>query len=321
VSVVLKGAELLYRGINRARRALYRAGVLKSKRLPRTVVSIGNIAVGGGGKTPTTIAIAAALATRGLRVTILTRGYGGSASAEPGTIVDRSDPERFGDEPCLLAEKLPDVDVVVGSDRFASGTRYLDGHDCDLFLLDDGFQHLQLHRDVDIVLDLPRARWQREGRSALRHATFVLRRVEAFSGAPFEAALEPVTFRLAGEPWPLEELRTRRVLAFAGLADNEQFFASLRALGADIAAARSFNDHHRYTKGEIAALHSEAAQLHAATVTTEKDWVKIADASIGVVESTMRISGMDEIVERVEKVARSGAFATGGERREARGDE
>jgi tetraacyldisaccharide 4'-kinase len=306
VSIVLKGGELLYRAINRARRALYRAGMIRSRRLPRPVVSIGNIAVGGGGKTPTTIAIAAALVERGLRVAILTRGYGGSASGEPGAIVDRPEPERFGDEPCLLAEKLPGVDVVVGRDRFDSGTRYLESRDCDLFLLDDGFQHLQLHRDVDVVLDLPHARWQREGRAALRHATFVLKRVERLTGAPFEAALEPVAFRLAGEAWPLDELRTRRIFAFAGLADNVQFFASLRELGADIAAARSFPDHYRYSRGEVAALRAEAGALHAAPVTTEKDWVKITDASIGVIESAMRISGIEEIVERVVALVREG---------------
>lgn len=305
MSIVLNAAELLYRGVNRARRALYRNGTIAAKRLPRTVVSIGNIAVGGGGKTPATIAIAQALEERGLRVAILTRGYGGEASVEPGTIVDRVDPSRFGDEPSLLAEKLPGVDVVVGRDRFASGTRYLASRDCDVFLLDDGFQHVQLHRDVDIVLDLPAARWHREGRAALRHATFVLRRVERLTGAPFEAALEPLTFRLGGDAWPLDELRGKRVLAFSGLADNEQFFASLRALGAELAATRSFPDHHRYASGEIAAIRAEAARLHAAPVTTEKDWVKIVDESVGVVESAMRISGMDEIVDRVLSLARA----------------
>lgn len=307
MSVVLKAAELLYRGVNRARRALYRSGALKPRRLPRPVVSIGNIAIGGGGKTPTAIAIARALVERGLRVAILTRGYGGTVSASPGTIVDRSDPAHFGDEPCLLAASLPGVDVVVGADRFASGTRYLETHGCDLFLLDDGFQHLQLHRDVDIVLDLPRARWHREGRSALRAATFVLRRVDAPRGARFEAALEPVALRLAGEDWPLDELRSRRIFAFSGLADNEQFFTSLRALGTDLAATRAFRDHHAYTKGEIAALRAEAAVLHALPVTTEKDWVKIGDDSIGVVVSAMRIDGLDEIVARVEALCRGGA--------------
>ncbi|MBI2215612.1 MAG: tetraacyldisaccharide 4'-kinase [Acidobacteria bacterium] len=306
MSVVLKAAELLYRAVNRVRRALFRAGTLNSRRLPRPVVSIGNIAIGGGGKTPTTIVIAEALVARGLRVAILTRGYGGSASGEAGAIVDRADPDRFGDEPCLLAEKLPGVDVVVGRDRFASGVRYLENRDCDLFLLDDGFQHLQLHRDIDIVLDLPGARWHREGRRALRHATFVLTRVDRLTGATFEAALEPVAFRLAGESWPLEELRTRRAFAFAGLADNLQFFAALRALGADVAAARSFPDHYRYSVGEIAALRAEAASLHAAPITTEKDWVKINDASIGVIESSMTISGLEEIVERVVSLTHAG---------------
>ncbi|MCM2315465.1 MAG: tetraacyldisaccharide 4'-kinase [Thermoanaerobaculia bacterium] len=305
MSLILKAAELAYRGVNRARRALYRAGILSSRRLPRAVVSIGNIAIGGGGKTPATIAIAHALQDRGLRVAILTRGYGGRATDEPGTIVSGVDAERFGDEPSLLAKRLAGIDVVVGGDRFESGTRYLAAHDCDVFLLDDGFQHLQLHRDLDIVLDLPSARWQREGRSALSAATFVLRRVERLTGAPFEAALEPVAFSLGGSAWPVDELRGKRVLAFSGLADNEQFFASLRGVGAELAGVRSFPDHHRYANDEIAALRTEAAALHAAPVTTEKDWVKIGDESVGVVESAMRISGMEEIVERIEQLARA----------------
>ncbi len=306
MKAILRPVELLYRGVNRARRALYRSGLLVAKRLPRTVVSIGNIAVGGGGKTPTTIAIAQALQSRGIRVAILTHGYGGAASDEPGTIVDRADPERFGDEPSLLAKTLAGIDVVVGRDRFASGGRYLTSHDCDVFLLDDGFQHLQLHRDIDVVLDLPSARWHREGRSALSDATFVLRRVERLTGAPFEAVLESVAFRLGGDSWPLDELRGKRVLAFAGLADNEQFFASLRTLGAEVAETRSFADHHRYTPEEVTTTRTEAATLRAAPVTTEKDWVKIGDESIGVVESAMRISGIEEIVDRVVALTREG---------------
>lgn len=305
MSVLLKAAELAYRGVNRARRALYRAGIFSPRRLPRTVVSIGNIAIGGGGKTPTTIALAHALQARGLRVAILTRGYGGTASDEPGTIVSGVDAERFGDEPSLLAKRLAGIDVVVGANRFESGTRYLAAHDCDVFLLDDGFQHLQLHRDLDIVLDLPSARWQREGRSALSAASFVLRRVERMTGAPFEAAIEPVAFTLGGSSWPVDELRGKRVLAFSGLADNDQFFASLRGAGAEIAGVRPFPDHHRYASDEIAAIRTEAASLHAAPVTTEKDWVKIGDESVGVVESAMRISGIEEIVARIEQLARA----------------
>jgi len=307
----LKPAELLYRGINRIRRALYRSGILLAKRLPRTVVSIGNIAVGGGGKTPTTIAIAVALQARGLRVAILTRGFGGTASPEPGTIVDRIDPERFGDEPSLLSQKLPGVDVVVGRDRFASGTCYLASRDCDIFLLDDGFQHLELHRDLDIVIDLPPARWHREGRAALSTADFVLERVEHLTGAPFEAALEPVTFRLGGDAWPLDELRGKRVFAFSGLADNDQFFAALRALGAEVAGTQSFPDHHRYGSEDARAVRTRASALGAVPITTEKDSVKLNDESIAVVESAMRISGIEEIVDRIETLV--------GARRQARG--
>src|SRR4029077_19855105 len=112
--LLLKPAELLYRGVNRVRRSLYRRGVLRSKRLPVPVISVGNIAMGGGGKTPTVIAIARALSERGMRVGVLTRGYGRSGA---GGVVDAPDAARFGDEPVLIKKSAPNVDVIVGANR------------------------------------------------------------------------------------------------------------------------------------------------------------------------------------------------------------
>ncbi|MEO8034121.1 MAG: tetraacyldisaccharide 4'-kinase, partial [Acidobacteriota bacterium] len=165
----LKLAELLYRGINRARRSLYRLGVLRAKKLSRPVISIGNVSTGGAGKTPATIAVARFLLGRGYRVAVLTRGYG---RAGAGGRVTALDPSRFGDEPVVIKKQLPNVDVMVGSNRYASAHET----DADIYVLDDGFQHLQLHRDVDIVIDVPHPRFRREGNSALRHADLVLPR-------------------------------------------------------------------------------------------------------------------------------------------------
>lgn len=244
---MIKIAELLYRGINRVRRALYRAGILKPKRLRVPVISVGAIAAGGSGKTPATIAIAGALAARGLRVGVLTRGYG---RAGAGGVVRELDPDRYGDEPVVIKKRLPNVDVVVGKNRYDNAIR----NDADVFVLDDGFQHLQLHRDLDVVIDHPAA-FFREGRSALRDADVIL----------------PRKIKL-NVP---ESLRGKRIFAFAGLADNDQFFHSL---GLELVGKRSFPDHHRYTSADIEAIKREAA--NATIVTTEKDAVKIADRDI-----------------------------------------
>ena len=257
-----------YRGVNRLRRALYRAGILQPKRLTRPVISVGNIAAGGAGKTPAVIALVRFLTERGYRVAVLTRGYGRRDSSVTGEITSL-DAERFGDEPVLIKKSVDNVAVLVGSNRYENARNY----DADVFVLDDGFQHLQLARDVDIVIDVPRPRFSREGRSALRDADFVI----------------PRQLRTVIPP----ELRGKRVFAFAGLADNAQFFASLEGL--DVTGTRGFPDHHRYTPAELAALR-EAAN-GATLVTTEKDWVKLQDPSIVAIGAEFEIGS--DVLERV----------------------
>jgi tetraacyldisaccharide 4'-kinase len=271
VSIVTKPLELLWRAVNRLNRALYRKGIRRAERLPRPVVSVGNLGVGGAGKTPATIAIVRFLMARGLRVVVLTRGYGRTG---PGGRVDAYDAARFGDEPVLIA-KATGAKVIVDENRYRSGLAAQ--ADADVFVLDDGFQHLELARDVDIVIDAPSSRY-REGRSALRDAHFVIHR------------------RLRID---CQAVRGKRVFAFAGLADNEQFFAALRECGAIIAGTRGFPDHHRYTAADIAALKNAAADP---LVTTEKDAVKIADRDIIAVSAEMEIepSVLESILARID---------------------
>lgn len=256
MTVLLKPIELAWRGVNRLRRALYRAGVLRAKRLPKPVVSVGSIGAGGAGKTPATIAIARHLIARGYKVAVLTRGYG---RAGAGGVVDALDAAKYGDEPVLI-KRATGAEVIVGSNRYRNALTI----SCDVFLLDDGFQHLQLARDVDVVIDAP-SKWHREGRSALRDADFVI----------------PRRLRL-----DCAAVRGKRVFAFAGLADNEQFFTALRACGADVVGTRGFPDHHRYTAADLAALRNSGAEL---LVTTEKDAVKIEGEGIVAVGAEMVI--------------------------------
>jgi tetraacyldisaccharide 4'-kinase len=278
VTILLKPIELLWRGVNRLRRALYRRGILKSKRLPRPVISVGNLAAGGSGKTPAVIAIARDLTKRGFKVAVLTRGHGRSGDeAGPVTALDAA---RFGDEPVLIKSKLQNVHVIVGSKRYHNAVRFLARNDCDLFVLDDGFQHLELARDLDVVIDAGRG-VMREGRSALEDAGIVMQR----------------NLRLVVPP----ELTGRRVFAFAGLADNEQFFASLRANGLEVVATRSFRDHFRYTPAVISAIRKEASAAGAeAIVTTEKDAVKFDAHGIIAIAAEMIIE--PEVLATIAKI-------------------
>lgn len=298
---LLKPIELLYRGVNRARRGWYRSGLGKRQVLPRPVVSVGNIAMGGGGKTPTVIAVAEALSGRGLRVAVLTRGFGGELSARVGQIVEPPfDPVKYGDEPVLIARRAPDIDVVVGARRWASGITYLVQRDCDVFLLDDGFQHLELERDLDIVLDRPEAAWHREGRSALRDADFVLRRVDdPCDDGEWTARMVVSGFRQAEARRPAGDLHGAKVYVFSGLADNEQFRRTVSGLGCDVAGWMGFPDHHRYTSAEIGRIRAEAARVGAIPVTSEKDGVKLDDPEIAVLEASMWIPSLDAIIDRV----------------------
>lgn len=265
-------AERLYWSVNAIRRDLYRRGLLRSQRLPVPVISVGNIAIGGSGKTPLVIAIARHLLAKGRSVAILTRGYGrpGRASGAVGSF----DAAEWGDEPVLMKKQLENVDIIVGHDRFNKASDYLAYKQVSLFLLDDGFQHLQLHRDLDVVIDHPAAAHYRESRKALRDADLILVR-----GGDY------VVHPNVPSAW-----KNRRVYAFAGLADNEQFFTSLRAAGLQVVGTRSFPDHHFYADDEIALIKRDAAAAGAdLIVTTEKDAVKIDDPSIVAVGATTLI--------------------------------
>lgn len=266
--MIVNPLELVWRGVNRVRRALYRRRILRPSTLPRPVLSVGNLSAGGAGKTPAVITLARDLTRRGLRVAVLTRGYG--RASQEGGVVDRLDPARFGDEPVLIKTLLPEVAIIVGRYRYRNALRFLDTHQCDVFILDDGFQHLQLARQVDLLIDAPGSRCHREGRSALKDADFVI----------------PRSLRILNG----EQLRGRRVFAFSGLADNEQFFQSVRQCGAVLAGSRGFPDHHRYTARELEGLRRAASDLSAELlVTTQKDAVKIGEHDIITLVAEMSI--------------------------------
>jgi len=250
--------------------------VLPPKRLPRPVISIGGIGSGGAGKTPAVIAVCRHLEQQGLRVAVLTRGYKREHKSITGRVTSL-DAKKYGDEAVLIKSSIQG-EVIVGESRYRNALIFMRDFDCDVFVLDDGFQHVQLHRDLDIVIDAP-ARYHRELPSAFRHADLVLpRRLRT---------IVP------------ESLRGQRVFAFSGLANNEQFFASLRDAGLDVVGTRGFGDHYRYAPADLETIRrdAEGAQL----VTSGKDAVKIADPSIVAVgaEFVIEQETLDQIVSGV----------------------
>jgi tetraacyldisaccharide 4'-kinase len=284
--------SLVYSSVARVKNWCYARGVFRKRKLPGTVFSVGNLTVGGTGKTPLVLAIAEHLAEEGKHAAILTRGYRGTA----GTTASG---EPQSDEVALLRERLAGkVQLGVGADRYKSGT-VLAKHGIDWFVLDDGFQHLKLSRDVDIVLVdatdpfgggtvLPAGRL-REPLSALRRADMVVitRSVQAPSPA-IEAIIRrhsdcPIFYastrlesvlRVPGldVALPPPDWRKARFLAFCGIGNPAAFFEDLRNWGFQVAQQRSFADHHVYTAREAAELEHAASSCGAdALLCTEKD--------------------------------------------------
>jgi tetraacyldisaccharide 4'-kinase len=306
-SRVLSVAAGGYRGLLGTRDWLYARGVLKCRRLGCPVVSVGNLTVGGTGKTPAVELAVRTLIELGHRPAVLSRGYGRRSHgiqivADTASI--RLDAEEGGDEPFLLARRLPGVPVVVGSNRHAAGRHALARFGVSAIVLDDGFQHRTLAKDVEIVMARARAPWGngrllpggplREPLSALGRASLIV--VTGASSADDVAEVADAARRHAPrtpvltaryvptECWevstmkyqPVESLLGKRLLAFAGIGVPEGFRHTLREAGVREAGFTRFGDHHWYTREELRGLDTAAAACGAdGLVTTEKDWVRL----------------------------------------------
>ncbi len=282
---------------------------VRPRRLALPVVSVGNLSAGGTGKTPFVIALAKLLKAEGLAVDVLSRGYG-----RRGTTVERVIPtgsaECYGDEPLLIARQTG-VPVYVGARRWEAGRLAEAGRDggggVGLHLLDDGFQHRQLHRDVDLVLVnsedlgdwlLPAGNL-REPLSALRRATVFAVSVED------DAAVERLRAIGLGQPvWRFRrEMMVPKVAgpvyAFCGIARPEQFFDGLERAGMTLVARKVFRDHAPYRASDIRALEQFADRMGASggLVTTEKDRVRMGDLAAGLGEVPLLTAGLRIVLE------------------------
>ena len=312
---LLRPLAPVYGLVTRLRALAYRRGLLPTHRLPVPVVSVGNLTFGGTGKTPTVVALVRDLVRRGRHPAVLTRGYG-RRGREPLLLVgpDCGVPVSMsGDEPAELVRQLPGVPVAVDADRIRGGAAAL-ALGADVMVLDDGFQHLRLERDLDlVVLDAgdpwggnalpPRGRL-REPVSALGRASAVLlTKVQPGADVPgiigrvrrlapgvqiLQSRMTPRAVRTPDGTRQPEVLAGRRVLAFAGVGRPEGFRALLEAAGAEVVEGRWFPDHHRYGTAELRQLVADAQARDAVLVTTGKDAVKLpADLPAWTVEAAV----------------------------------
>lgn len=268
---------MLYGAVVRTRGLLFRHGVLRSVRLHAPVVVIGNLTVGGTGKTPLTIAVVEALRQRGHRPGVVSRGYGGT-QREPILLGDAPDPAQVGDEPCLI--HASGVPVAVGRDRPAAAQLLLDAG-CDVVIADDGLQHYRLVRDVEIcVIDGVRRFGNRRLLPAgpLREPITRLQRVDlrVCNGDAAEPGEYPMQLHggeavdlLDGHRQPLAAFRGQRVHAVAAIGNPQRFFDSLREVGIEV-IEHAFADHHAFGPAELAFADGLPVLM------TDKDAVKCA---------------------------------------------
>lgn len=258
-------------------------GLLMPQRAPVPVICVGNLVVGGAGKTPLAIALLARLAERGWRAHCVTRGYGGREGGPRRADPERDDAATVGDEPLLLARAAP---TWIARDRVA-GAQAAAAAGAEAVVLDDGFQNPRLAKDLSLIaVDgaygfgngriLPAGPLREPLAAGLARAQAVVLFGDDATGVA--QALPPGLPLLRADLVPDaagERFRGQRVLAFAGIGRPEKFFATLRVLGAEIAATRAFPDHHPYGAAEIDALRRQAARLRAGLITTEKDAVRL----------------------------------------------
>jgi len=304
LAAMLWALSKVYGLVVRARMACFRLGLLQTRRAGLPVISIGNITVGGTGKTPMTMMAARTLREAGHRVCIVSRGYGrrtrGVALVSDGRTVE-TDAGAFGDEPVMMAARLAGVAVAVSSRRYEGAEFAREKLDAEIVLLDDGYQHVALARDLNILLIdarerfgngrlLPRGILREPAREIKRADIIILTKVDAPSmTADFEKQLaglnhEAEIFHASYHPSGLNDIISgepvaaeagRGVVAFSGIASPRSFETLIEEAGMILLRHVRFPDHHRYSAEDVRFL-SGLAKEEALLVTTEKDAVKVA---------------------------------------------
>ena len=325
--VVLGSVAWVYGLVMRGRNRLYTVGILHSGKATVPVISIGNITTGGTGKTPLVIWLCNYLQNKGLHCSILTRGY-------------KTAPDQITDEPALLARACLDTDVIVNPNRLAGARKATSAYHAQVLVLDDGFQHRRLKRNLDIVaVDatcpfgygrvLP-AGLLREPKGGLSRADAVIitrfDQVDAEKMRQLEQEIQQiapnipiakaihkhtgaVTFQ--NEKLNLDELRSKKIFAFCGIGNPNAFFRCLEQNGLSLTDTQIFDDHHAYTQEEMRQIFEQARSCGAEMILcTQKDWVKSALLSPeeeGVVFAYLAmeldfLAGLDKITSLVDNL-------------------
>lgn len=325
----LTGCAWLYGTAMRARAWLYRACLLESFGLPCRVIAVGNITVGGTGKTPTVSLLARSLADRGIATCVVSRGYRGARTRAPLVVSDGSrvlaDAADAGDEPVMLARRLRGIPVIACSDRVAAGRLACERFGARAVVLDDGFQHLRLRRDLDIVLVnaadpfgngslLPRG-GLREPLSALgRAGIIVLTKTDAAAGAAdladsLRARCPGAAFYTArytitalrntarGDTIQPGRLSGARVAALSSIGDPAGFISMLTGAGMTVCRKLIFPDHHAYGAVDLAEIRRSSGMLDA-VVTTEKDIAKLDAGMLQI--SNLFVMEIEQLIEPSE---------------------
>ncbi|MBL7106160.1 MAG: tetraacyldisaccharide 4'-kinase [Phycisphaerae bacterium] len=283
---------VLYSAVIRLRNVLYNKNLLKSFKAAAPVISIGNITAGGTGKTPLVIWLCNYLCRKDYKCAILTRGY-------------KSKKNKYSDEPAALAKNCPSAKVIINPDRCEGAQQAINQYHSQLLVMDDGFQHRRLKRDLDIItVDstnpfgygkiLP-AGLLREPLSALKRANAaILTRCDQVSDSQLHEieqklrkhnpdlkiarTIHKPTRVVAFEKGciQLDQIRNKKIFAFCGIGNPDSFFNTIKTLGCTLTGKRIYNDHHNYTKQDLTDIYEEAIYLQADMIlTTHKDWTKI----------------------------------------------
>lgn len=316
IRLCLQGLSLIYCSAVSISLSLYHLGLLRKEYLPCKVISLGNITVGGTGKTPTAQALAAAIRDAGYKVAILNRGYRAKSKETVGVVSDgkkiHMTAEEAGDEAYLLAKNLPGVPVLIGKHRAVSGRYAAEKFSVDVVILDDGYQHWQLHRDIDIVLLdvtnsfgnnylLPRGTLREPLKNLQRAHAFLLTKVDQAdydakeklkeflhkinSRAVIAESVHNPRYLYRLEQWfnrgtenlqSVPDITDRQLLTFCGIGNPQSFENTLNSMGAVCTSSIRYPDHHQYTLEDMHYIMQQALTHQVDyIVTTEKDAVKI----------------------------------------------
>jgi len=314
----------------------YKCGIFSSRKLPCSVISIGNLTVGGTGKTILVIHLAKLLQKKNKKVAILTRGYGrkkrGHFLVTDGqSILKNITPEHCGDEPFLMAKILKEIPIMIDKNRYRGGIKLVKQFQPDVILLDDGFQHRALFRDLDIILvnaqdkeinhkilpiGLLREPWKNINRSDIIILTkynlrsdnsYLLKKLKNTNKTIMKAQLSNQLSSLKIQSnLEFNELIKKLGFVFAGIGDTKSLIESIKKLGVKISGTKFFKDHHIYNKTDLKNIDREAKKVNAKyLITTEKDWVKtqsfISNFPIIILSACFKIESKNQLNKLIDQ--------------------